>query len=254
MIQVIPIRNLPILKKGDDLVRMIEDEVRSGDIIAISSKAISKIEGRVVPLESIRPSERALRIAERLKEDPRFVELVLRESNEILLDFPFILTRRGNWICVNSAIDRSNIPEGLAVLPPENPDESARRIREEFEKRGKRVGVLITDTSGRCFRRGHTGVCIGASGLKIVEEGGEDLFGRPLRVTKRAIADQIADFATLIMGEGSEGIPVVIFRGLELLGDEEGAEILLRDEEEDVIRRILRHFRTKVFNSFIEEG
>ncbi|MDI3502031.1 MAG: coenzyme F420-0:L-glutamate ligase / coenzyme F420:gamma-L-glutamate ligase [Archaeoglobi archaeon] len=251
MIQVIPVRGLPILKKGDDLVEMIDDVVRDGDVIAVSSKAISKIEGRIISLKEIRPSERAVRIAERLEEDPRFVELVIRESDEILLEFPFLLTRRGNWICVNSAIDRSNVPDGFAILPPENPDESARRIREEFERRGKRVAVVVTDTSGRCFRRGHTGVCIGASGLKVLVEGGEDLYGKPLRITRRAIGDQIADFATLVMGEGSEGVPVVIFRGLGFLSDDESAEALLRTDDEDVIRRILRHFRTKDFNSFI---
>jgi len=249
MIEVIPVRGVPILKRGDDLVELIGREVRTGDILAISSKAIAKVEGREVSLEEIEPSEEARRIAERLEEDPRFVELVLRESDEILLDYPFLLTRKGDWICVNAAIDRSNVPEGRAILPPEDPDDSARRIREEFEKRGKRIGVIITDTSGRCFRRGHIGVCIGASGVRVMEEGGKDLFGRPLRITKRAIGDGLASFANLVMGEGNEGIPAVIFRGLDLLSDDEGARVLLRTEEEDVIRRVLREARTKGFNS-----
>jgi|Deesub1362A_J573_1020465.scaffolds.fasta_scaffold03257_2 coenzyme F420-0:L-glutamate ligase/coenzyme F420-1:gamma-L-glutamate ligase len=252
MIRVFPVRGLPLLKKGDNLVNFIEDKVMNGDIIAISSKAIAKIEGREIPLENVEPSERAERIARRLNEDSRFVELVLRECDEVILEYPFILTRRGRWICVNSAVDRSNAPEGFAILPPENPDESARKIRWEFRKREKEVGVIITDTSGRCFRRGHIGICIGVSGVKRMIEGGEDLFGKPLKITKRAIADELASFANLVMGEGDEGTPVVIFRGLNLLSDEEGAEILLRDEKEDVILRVLREAKTKDFNTLRE--
>lgn len=235
---------LPIIKEGDDIARMIVNayEVEEGDIIAICSTIVSKAEGRMVKLENYKPTEEAIKIAERIGEDPRFIQAVLDESEEILIDCPFLLVKAkfGN-ICVNAGIDRSNVEEGI-LLPPKDPDKSAENIRRRIkELTGKDVGIIITDTNGRCFRRGVTGFAIGVSGVKVFRDwvGKRDIYGKPLTKTVECVADEIAGFANLIMGEGDWGIPVVVFRGLDLKGEGK-AEHIYRDEREDLIRTCLK--------------
>ena len=236
---------LPLIKEGDDIAKMIVErfDVEDGDVIAICSTVVSKAEGRIARLEDYSPSDRAIEIAEKIGEDARFVQAVLDESDEILIDYPFLLVKAkfGN-ICVNAGIDRSNVEKGLILLPPKDPDGSARRIRERIkELTGKNVGVIITDTNGRCFRKGVVGVAIGASGVRIFRDwvGKRDLYGNPLSKTVECVVDEIAGFANLIMGEGDWGIPVVIFRGLNVGGDGRASDIY-RSEEEGVIRMHLK--------------
>ncbi len=243
-VKVYPVR-LPIVKPGDDLAKLIVDafEIKDGDIIAVCSTVVSKAEGRIVDLKDYKPSDEAKKIAERLKVEPEFVQAVLDESEEVLLDYPFLLVKAkfGN-ICVNAGIDRSNVEAGKILLPPIDPDESAERIRRRVEElTGRRVGVIITDTNGRCFRRGVVGFAIGIAGVKAMRNwmGKRDLFGNVLEKTVECVADEIAAFANLMMGEGDWGIPVVIFRGLNLLGDGSMDDIY-RSEKEDIIRRCLR--------------
>ncbi|WP_456327913.1 coenzyme F420-0:L-glutamate ligase [Archaeoglobus sp.] len=242
--KIVPLK-LPLIKEGDDIAKMIVErfDVEDGDVIAICSTVVSKAEGRVARLEDYNPTDRAIEIAKKIGEDARFVQAVLDESDEILIDHPFLLVKAkfGN-ICVNAGIDRSNVEKGLIILPPKDPDESARRIRERIkELTGKNVGVIITDSNGRCFRKGVVGVAIGASGVHIFRDwiGKRDLYGNPLTKTVECVADEIAGFANLIMGEGDWGVPVVIFRGLNVGGDGKAVEIY-RSEEEDVIRRRLK--------------
>ncbi len=242
--KIVPLK-LPLIKEGDDIAKMIVErfDVEDGDVVAICSTVVSKAEGRVARLEDYNPTDRAIEIAEKIGEDARFVQAVLDESDEILIDHPFLLVKAkfGN-ICVNAGIDRSNVEKGLIILPPKDPDESARRIRERIkELTGKNVGVIITDSNGRCFRKGVVGVAIGASGVRIFRDwiGKRDLYGNPLTKTVECVADEIAGFANLIMGEGDWGVPVVIFRGLNVGGDGKAVEIY-RSEEEDVIRRRLK--------------
>lgn len=243
-VEVIPVR-LPIIREGDDIAKMVVEkiELEDRDVVVFCSTIVSKAEGRVRDLKSYVPSERAYELAKKLEKEPNFVQAVIEESEEILLDFPFLLVKAkfGN-ICVNAGIDGSNVEEGKIVLPPVNPDESAEMLRGRIrELTGKDVGVIITDTNGRCFRKGVVGFAIGISGIEAMRNwvGEKDLYGRELEITVECIADEIAAFANLIMGEGGGGIPVVVFRGLNVSGEGSMDEIY-RPEEEDVIRKCLK--------------
>lgn len=244
-VEVIPVKGLPLIKEGDDIAKLLAEkfELVDGDVVVICSTIVSKAEGRVKLLKEYKPSERAREIADKVGKPPEFVQAVLEESEEVLIDSPFLLVKAkfGN-VCVNAGIDASNVEEGRVVLPPENPDESARRLRERLrELTGKDVGVIITDTNGRCFRKGVVGFAIGLAGVKAMKDwiGERDLYGRELEVTVECIADEIAAFANLLMGEGGDGIPAVVVRGLDVAGEGSMDEIY-RPEEEDVIRRCLK--------------
>lgn len=245
MIEVTPVKGLPIIKEGDDIAKMIAERVdlRNGDVLAICSTVISKAEGRVRNLDEYIPSLEAKKIAEKLNKSPNFVQAVLEESEEILLFEPFLLVKAkfGN-ICVNAGIDESNIEKGKIILPPENPDKSAEKIRKRIrELTGSEIGVIITDTNGRCFRRGVVGFAIGVSGVSPMKNwiGEKDLYGNVLEVTVECVVDEIAGFANLVMGEGDDAIPAVVFRGLDVVG-KGSIEEVYRSEEEDVIRRCLK--------------
>jgi len=244
-VEAIPVKGLPVVKKGDDIARMIAErvELMDGDVVVICSTVVSKAEGRVKKLEDYIPSQKALEIAKKVDKPPEFIQAVIEESDEILFDYPFLLVKAkfGN-ICVNAGVDASNVEEGKIILPPVNPDESARRLRERFrELTGRDVGVIITDTNGRCFRKGVVGFAVGISGVKAVKDwiGQKDLYGKELEVTVECVADEIAAFANLLMGEGGDGIPAVILRGLDVMGEGSMNEIY-RSEEEDVIRQCLK--------------
>ncbi|WP_456468313.1 coenzyme F420-0:L-glutamate ligase [Archaeoglobus sp.] len=244
-VEAIPVKGLPVVKKGDDIARMIAErvELMDGDVVVVCSTVVSKAEGRVKKFEDYIPSQKALEIAKKVDKPPEFIQAVIEESDEILFDYPFLLVKAkfGN-ICVNAGVDASNVEEGKIILPPVNPDESARRLRERFrELTGRDVGVIITDTNGRCFRKGVVGFAIGISGVKAMKDwiGQKDLYGRELEVTVECVADEIAAFANLLMGEGGDGIPAVILRGLDVMGEGSMNEIY-RSEEEDVIRQCLK--------------
>ncbi len=238
--------NIPLIKQGDDIARILSEktELKEHDIVVISSTIVSKSEGRVLSLDSVAVTERAKTIAKRNGNDPRFVQAVLDESDEILLESPFLLVRNRNGsICVNAGIDRSNV-EGSdnVLLLPEDPDRSALKIKEAiFKYTGKKASVIITDTNGRAFRIGQTGAAIGIAGIKATRDwrGTRDLFGRVLEVKNEAIVDEIAGFANILMGEGNGGMPIVIIRGLDLYHESYGIRELFRPEEEDVIRKAL---------------
>ncbi len=243
-VEAIPIK-LPLIREGDDIAKMVAEriELESGDVVVVCSTIVSKAEGRVRDLNEFKPSEMAIELSKNLSKPPEFVQAVIEESEEILLREPFLLVKAkfGN-ICVNAGIDASNVEEGKIILPPLNPDESAERLRRRLtEITGKEVGVVITDTNGRCFRKGVIGVAIGISGITAMKDwvGEKDLYGRELEVTVECIADEIAAFANLLMGEGGDGIPVVIIRGLDVLG-KGSIDDVYRSEEEDVIRRCLK--------------
>ncbi len=251
-VEFIPIRGLPLIKEGDDIAKMIfekaSDLIENGDVIVICSTIVSKAEGRVRKLNHYKPSSKALELASKIGKPPEFVQAVLEESQELLIERPFLLVKAdfGN-VCVNAGIDASNIESGYIILPPLNPDESADRIRKRMEEvSGKNIAVIITDTNGRCFRRGVIGVAIGISGLIPLKDwiGKKDLYGNPLEVTVEAVADEIAGMANLLMGEGGDGIPAVIVKGVNDLLGKGRAEELYRDEEEDIIRRALKELKS----------
>ncbi len=246
---VLPLK-FPVIRKTtlEEVAEILKPHVERGDVLAISSSVVSRAEGRIRKLDEYSPSEEAKRIAENLNEDPRFVQAVLEESEEVLIEKPFLLVRAkfGN-ICVNAGIDRSNVEEGSILLPPENPDRSA-------EKLGKmlNVAVVITDSNGRCFRKGVTGFAIGCYGVEPLRNwcGERDIFGRKLEKTQECVVDEIAAFANLLMGEGGDATPAVVFKGLDCLlslcfSTNVGVRSVYRSEEEDVIRRIIREWSKK---------
>ncbi|MFQ5888267.1 MAG: coenzyme F420-0:L-glutamate ligase [Candidatus Hydrothermarchaeales archaeon] len=238
---------LPLIKKGDDLVRIILDTLNrehkplgEGDILVVTEKIVAKSQGRLVSLDSVTPSKKAISLAKKTGKDPRLVELILRESREILKVGPnFIITEtKEGFVCANAGIDSSNIEKGWIKLLPKAPDRTAERMRSEIEKAtGKSVGIVISDSFGRPFRCGSVGIAIGAAGIVTLwdRRGEADLFGRTLQTTRVAVADCIASAANLVIGDGAEKVPVVLIKGLELAG-EGRARDLIREKEQDVFR------------------
>jgi coenzyme F420-0:L-glutamate ligase/coenzyme F420-1:gamma-L-glutamate ligase len=241
-IQVIPVKGLPLIRKGDDLPALVCERIafRDGDILVLASTIYSKSKGFTRNLSEITPSERAERIARRDREDPRFVQSVFDEAKDVLLEHPFILSELPfGHIGVRSGVDRSNIEDGMVILLPPDPMGGAREIRDQVQTiTGKDVGVIITDTCGRAFRRGQTGNAIGWSGLPAIRDyrHDTDLFGHELLITEEAGVDEIAGFANFVMGESHQGIPAAVFRGC---GRWTGHDDLYFRPSEDVVRKAL---------------
>ncbi|MBW6470417.1 MAG: coenzyme F420-0:L-glutamate ligase, partial [Methanosarcinaceae archaeon] len=222
-----------------------DTEIQDNDIVVIASTIVSKSEGRTFVLDGIVPTQRALEIARKNGEDPRFIQAVLDKSKECLVESPILLVETLNGhVCIKAGIDNSNVEKGFLLELPKDPDASAKKIVEGIRKlTSKRVSVIITDTNGRAFKIGQTGVAIGLSNIAPIKDwcGEKDLFDRVLEVTKEGVADEIAGTANLLMGEGNGGNPVVIIRGLEMYVDY-GVTIkeTYRPDDEDVIRKGLR--------------
>jgi coenzyme F420-0:L-glutamate ligase / coenzyme F420-1:gamma-L-glutamate ligase len=243
-----PLTGIPLVEAGDDLVALIVDALgrssltlEDGDVVAVTGKIVSKAEGRLVSLSSLTPSAQAERLAALTDKDPRLVELVLQESSEVVrarLNVLLVRHVRG-WVSAMAGIDRSNVDgdDEHALLLPADPDASAASLRDGLQAAtGAAVGVLITDSHGRPFRVGNVGVALGAAGVESVRwlEGSPDLFGRPLTTaTVVPLADLVASASLLLTGEGNEGIPVVVVRGLSMAGDV-GAPALVRDPAADL--------------------
>ncbi|HZW73386.1 MAG TPA: coenzyme F420-0:L-glutamate ligase [Caldimonas sp.] len=236
MIQLVPVRGLPEIREGDDLAALVVERFAPADddIVVVAQKAVSKIEGRVVRIDDLEPSERARELAGD-ERDPREVEAVLREAKRIVRERgPLVIaeTHHG-FICASAGVDHSNAPEpGMLVLLPLDPDASAQALRARFaELTGKNVGVVVTDSFGRPFRQGTTDVAIGLAGLPALVDlrGTADRIGYVLRASRVAIADEIAAAADLARGK-AEGVPVVVVRGLKLSGDDSAREIVIEPE------------------------
>lgn len=238
---------------GDDLAAEIlgaaaRGDVRftDGDIVVVAQKVVSKAEGRLVRLSSVEPSARARELAATTGKDARLVELVLRESTDVLRARTNVLVveHRLGHIMANAGIDRSNLDaspddEDIALLLPEDPDRSAAHLRERLQAAaGARIGVIISDSFGRPWRLGSTGVAIGIAGPPAVldRRGNADLFGRALQITEIGFADSVASAAVLLMGEGSEGCPVIVVRGCEWTDSAQRARDGLRRKSEDMFR------------------
>ncbi len=223
---------LPLLLSG---IAKQDLTLVDGDILVIAESALATAEGRLVSLDQENPSQEAEELAAQYELDPRLAEIVLRESDEIVGGIPgFLLcTSKGNLL-PNAGVDGSNAPDGMVSLLPADPNGSARKIREEIYRLiDVSVAVLVIDSRTHPMRYGCSGVAIGCSGIPSVldERGKKDLFGRELKVTRRAIADNIASAAELLMGEADEGIPAVLVRGLDIpVGDFEGVEQIAADE------------------------
>jgi coenzyme F420-0:L-glutamate ligase/coenzyme F420-1:gamma-L-glutamate ligase len=249
LIKIIPIMISSDIKKGDDLGAIIADAAKrnsqrilDGDIIVIAQKIVSKAEGRIVDLRTIRPGRMANKLAREQGKDPRVTEVILRESASIVKAKSGIIiseTKHG-FVCANAGVDQSNA-EGKesAILLPTEPDRSARRLSDSIERKtGAKIAVIIADTFGRAFRIGQTNTAIGVAGIKPIKSyiGKRDMYGRKLQVTEIAVADEIASAAELVMGK-SERVPVAIVRGY---GFEKasGATVreLIRPKKSDLFR------------------
>ena len=210
-------------------------ELEDGDVLVVAQKVVSKAEGRVVRLEDIEPSERALELAN--DDDPRRTEAILRETAEIVRIRPplLIVQTRHGFTCASAGVDASNAPEpGMLVLLPLDPDASAAGIRDRVrELTGKTVGVIVSDSFGRPWRMGTTDVAIGSAGIRVLEDlrGTKDRIGYELRSTQIAIADELAGAAQLVMGK-ADGIPVAVIRGLDVAGDGAAVELVMPPERD----------------------
>ena len=253
-IKLIALQYLPLIQMGDDLPQILlssldenQIDLEDGDVLVIAQKVVSKAEGRKVELQSVKPSVQAIELAEETEKDPRVVELILQESAEVLRHRPglIIVEHRLGFICANAGIDRSNVNQNddplneYVLLLPENPDQSAKNIRQVLENTSqKRIGVLVIDSHGRAWRNGIVGISIGFSGLPgIVDLRGEpDLFGSQLQVTQIAVVDELAAAASLIMGQADEGLPVVHVRGFPYPLQDGSFEEMLRNRAKDLFR------------------
>jgi coenzyme F420-0:L-glutamate ligase/coenzyme F420-1:gamma-L-glutamate ligase len=214
--------------------------LEAGDVVVITQKVVSKAEGRVVSLDRVHPSPRAIEIGQRIGYDPRHVDVILSESVRVVREAPRVLiteTRHG-FVCANSGVDRSNTGgKEMVVLLPEHPDESARRLRETFhELSGVLVGVVISDSFGRPWREGQVNVAIGAAGVVPLRDyrGRQDPDGYELQGTELAVVDEVASAAELVMGK-LDRVPVALVRGASLAGDGR-VQTLLRDPASDLFR------------------
>jgi coenzyme F420-0:L-glutamate ligase / coenzyme F420-1:gamma-L-glutamate ligase len=214
-------------------------EVEDGDVVVYAQKVVSKAEGRVVRLDEIEPSARAVEIAGD-DQDPRRIEAILREAKRVVrVRKPLVIaeTRHG-FICASAGVDSSNAPEqGMLVLLPVDPDASAQRLRERFrELTGRDVAVLVTDSFGRPWRQGTIDVALGAAGLEVMRDlrGQLDRVGYELHATMIAVADEIASAAELVMGK-IDGIPAAVVRGLEVAGNGNARDLVI-PEERDLFR------------------
>ena len=232
-LRVFAVEGLPEIAEGDDLARLIAAaaELEDGDVVVVAQKVVSKAEGRVVRLADVEPSPRARELADE-RHDARHMEVILGEATRIVRtrgSFVIAETRHG-FVCGSAGVDASNTPGGdTVVLLPEDPDASARRLRDGIrDAAGKDVGVLVTDSFGRPWRNGTTDVAIGAAGLAVLLDlnGRRDSTGYELQATVIAVADEIAGAAELVMGK-TDGIPAAVVRGLEIRGEGTARELVL---------------------------
>jgi coenzyme F420-0:L-glutamate ligase/coenzyme F420-1:gamma-L-glutamate ligase len=247
-VQIIGVTGLPIIKKGDDLARLIctaakrqKTQIENGDVIVVTHVVVSRAEGNIVNLDEVTPSEFAKNVAKQVEKDPALVETILRESKSIVRmgDKHLICETRHGLICANAGVDQSNVPgERNVALLPRNPDRSARILRQKIRKlTGKDVAVIISDTHGRPLREGEINIAIGVAGMKPLRPrmGETDLFGYTLRVKRTAIADELASAAELVIGQTNEGIPVAIIKGYPYPKSERAkARELIREKEKDL--------------------
>ena len=246
-----PLTGIKLVEPGDDLGdiavaafaanRLLPEP---GDVLVVAQKIVSKAEGRYVDVATVKPSERAIALGAEVDKDPRFVEVVLSESRRVVRHRPglLIVEHRLGFVMANAGIDHSNLPaqgDERVLLLPEDPDGSARALREQLaEAFGTDIAVIICDSFGRPWRKGTVGVALGAAGLPALIDlrGQPDLFGRELLVTETGFADEIAAAAGLVMGQADEAVPMVLVRGLRWSAPEVAAAALIRPAEHDLFR------------------
>ncbi len=248
------LKQIPLIQVGDSIPSIILHSLKidsmtieDGDILVVAQKIVSKSEGRLVNLTTIQPSEYALQLSKITLKDPRFVELVLRESNQVIRtrENTLIVEHKNGFICANAGIDHSNVmgsdgnPEDWYLLLPEDSDKSAEMIRSSLEEySGKKIGVMVIDSHGRAWRMGTVGIAIGMSGMPGLVDlrGKTDLFGYSLKITQVGVADELAAAASLIMGQADEGSPIIHVRGFPYTLREGSLQELIRPIDQDLFR------------------
>jgi coenzyme F420-0:L-glutamate ligase/coenzyme F420-1:gamma-L-glutamate ligase len=250
-IKIIAVKGLPLIKNGDNIAKLIlqalknqKISLKEKDVIVITHVAVSKAEGNVVNLDEVSPSKKAKEIAKKTEKDPALVEIILRESKEIVrMRHNSIITEHNNgMVCANAGVDRSNIKgERNVVLLPKDADASARKIKQELKTMtGCNLAIIISDTHGRPLRKGEINVAIGVAGIKPIRDrrGERDLFGYVLKIKQTAIADELASAAELVIGQTNEGIPAAIIRGyIYQISENVSATELARPKEQDLFRQ-----------------
>ncbi|MCW5673961.1 MAG: coenzyme F420-0:L-glutamate ligase [Xanthobacteraceae bacterium] len=251
-LSIFAIPGLPLVEPGANIANAIieglsasKQRLEPNDVIVIAQKIVSKAEGRYVTLSSATPSPRAEALAKEVGKDPRVVELIVRESVEVVRRRTnvLIVEHRLGYVMANAGIDASNVAplggEELVLLLPEAPDESAALIKSALEAAYEGpIGVIINDSFGRPWRMGSTSVCLGSAGVPTLNDmrGQPDLFGRPLKVTLVAIADELASAASVVQGQAAESRPVVVVRGLKWDSSAQTGRELIRPQHEDLFR------------------
>lgn len=247
---ILALPGIPLVQPGDDLAQLILDALalagetlQTGDALVVTSKIVSKAEGRFFELSDVEPSAEALRLADETKKDPRIVELVLQDSVGISrVNVGVLVTQhRLGFVSANAGIDQSNIEGGdeRVLLLPQDPDASAQALRERFHQMtGADVGIIISDSHGRPFRMGNVGVAVGVGGMPALLDlrGQDDLYGRKLKISLLGYADLVASASHLVTGEANEGRPVVLVRGLNFADIDGSARDLNRPVEQDLYR------------------
>jgi coenzyme F420-0:L-glutamate ligase/coenzyme F420-1:gamma-L-glutamate ligase len=249
-IELIGVEGIGEARRGDSIGALIVEACArqsitlcSADILVVAHKIVSKAEGRIVRLDDVMPSARALEIARELNKDARQVEVILRESRRVIRKggTALIVETHHGFICANAGVDASNVGLGQVALLPRDPDASAKKIREEIKQILPQLnaapGIIISDSFGRAWRLGTVDVAVGIAGLTPLkdERGTTDRYGYELRAALGAVADELAGAAELVMGKKGQ-IPVVLIRGYEGKGEEGSARELLRPEAEDLFR------------------
>jgi coenzyme F420-0:L-glutamate ligase/coenzyme F420-1:gamma-L-glutamate ligase len=247
-LEIFAVPGLPMVHPGDDLAALIAgrvEELRDRDVVVIAQKIVSKAENRIVDLATVTPSPRALALAAEVGKDPRLVEAILSDSQRVVRSRPnlLIMQHRLGFVMANAGADHSNVApmDGVdrLLLLPLDPDGTAEAIRARLATRfGARIGVIISDSFGRPWRRGTTGVAIGAAGLPSLIDlrGQPDLFGRTLEVSIVGFADEIASAASLLQGQAAEAQPVVVVRGLDWTAPDAPVAELVRPQGEDLFQ------------------
>ena len=244
-VRIIPLQGLPELEPDDDLAALLADSIgqagglEPGDVVVVAQKAVSKVEGRIVSLADVDPSERARELAGP-DGDPRQVEVILRESRAVVRSRPPLViseTHHG-FVCASAGVDASNAKgPGTVVLLPLDPDASAGRLRERLrELTGVAPAVIVSDSFGRAWRQGTTDIALGVAGLTALRDlrGTVDSAGYELETTQIAVADELAAAAELVLGK-TEGVPAAIVRGVDAAGEGSGADLLM-PRERDLFR------------------
>ena len=250
-VRLIGVAGMPLVETGDDLpgliaaaLRQSGESLQAGDVLIVTSKIVSKAEGRWVDLASVKPGEEAIRVAAECAKDPREVELILGEAESIsrIGHGVLIVRHKLGFVCANAGMDHSNTRPGgeWRLLLPVDPDRSAAALRARLgELFGFEIGVVISDSHGRPFRMGTLGIAIGAAGVPALWDlrGRPDLFGVALRVTDVGFADELAAAAGLVLGQANEAIPAVIARGLSFPAEpSQTAANLVRPRDLDLYR------------------